>query len=134
MNWKLLLNWLWGGKYFVASFKYVLVKHALLPQICFHLSVSKCFQGSFINRVQKSSKYSKLLWGLYSGSGTVTHPPSKNEWDEHENGIKHKKYLFQKKIFLVNSGYGFLFGSLGHFITKCGKYFYKIRQAFNYKM
>ena len=34
----------------------------------------------------------------------------------------------------VKSAYGFVFGSLWHFITKCGRHYCKMRQLFHYKM
>ena len=49
--------------------------------------------------------------------------------------IKWAWYLTQRNLILgVNSGCSFIFVTLWHFITKCDRYYCKMRQLFYYKM
>ena len=83
-----------------------------LPQVL-NLSLPKCFLGSFVNKTQNSSKTSKPFWRLRFGRGSVVRPPFNGE------ELRDR---------------GFIFDSLWHFITKCNRYYYKIRQLLYYRM
>ena len=66
--------------------------------------------------------------------GTAIHPLSK---DKGLRNTEHRMImaLVKGNLFLgVNIGYGLIFGSLSQFITKCGRYYYKMCQLFYYEM
>ena len=89
------------------------------------------FWGSFIDSFQKASKISKPLWRFRSCCGTLLQPRSNNE-GLRDTGNRISRELSKNRYFFwrANSGYGFIFGSLWHFVTKCDRYYFKMRQKF----
>ena len=50
-------------------------------------------------------------------------------------GIAWPRHYTQRSLMLgVKSGYSFIFDLLWHFVTKCDRYYYKMRQPFYHKM
>ena len=75
------------------------------------------------------------MWLLlcYLTSTTGIHLPSEKEGLK-GIGCSMAMALDTKKTFRVNSGYGFIFRLLWHFITKRDRYYYKTWQLFHWKM
>lgn len=78
---------------------------------------------TFCNRLRNSIKIFDLLW----------HFPFK---DKRLKGFETSMSIVLKKnLFLIeDSGYGFIFGSLGNFITKRNRCYYKMWHLLYYKM
>ena len=78
-----------------------------------NLSLPKWFKGSLLTRFKNSSKNFKPFWKLHFERGSVIHP-------------QHSMSMVLSTRFHI--------WLLWHFITKCDRYYHKMRQIFYYKM
>ena len=111
---------LWNHKYFRFS----------------NLSLPKCSLESFFNTGQISSKNSKTFWSFRLEKATEVDVFSRMNDQETLNIILpwYQTQTQGNPIFRVNSGFGFIFGSLWYFITKYDRCYLKMRQLFYYEM
>ena len=99
------------------------VKREYSLQQILNLTLPIYFSGIFINRTQNSSENLKRFWRLRFGRRSVVRPPSNGE------GLRNIQHSMNM---LLDTGFHIWF--VVTVITKCDRYYYKMRQLFYYKM
>ena len=109
-----------------------------VDNVCVEIqSVSKCFEGSFVNRAQISSENYKsffILKFMLREKGATIHLPS-NEKGLRNIGHSMNVVLVTWKSILESTKVTLsYFVHYDTFITKCNRYYYKMRQPFYFKI
>ena len=111
----------------------------------FKLSLSQCFEGSFVNRTQNSSKNPKPFWRLRVGRGSAVHPPSNGEglrdiWYNMSRILDTRFYIwfimrlyYKMRQILLQNATEFSYKMRLVFYYNMRQFYYKIQQ-FHYSM